>query len=249
MFFKSLFLVGFNQCFRFNKRILIVLCVVFLFKILLTIILKLISPTIANKININESKIFKLYAQTLDDSNVNTESYLNDYVSQRKKLLNVTLERDLKFSHLKKSIPGGRNLLGILKKSDYLIVEYSKFFYQTKYCHLFDKDANKAKENTYLKECFYKNCVFSCDKSKVATADALLFYDYDLLRESTENSIYIKSFLQTRKWRHDQIWILWNDEPNHVSSLLDRYQMNWTMSYRRKLFIRKIDVKQRCNLP
>lgn len=246
-FFKNLFIVVFNQIFRLKRRIVFFIWIVFVIKLTFFLISKL-SSAAHNKLSKNDSKTFILYVDKLNDFDINTHSYMSDYLSIRKKLLNITLERNLKYGHIKKIIQDDRNPLRILKRTDYLIVEFTKFFYQTKYCHLFDQDFNKAKENVFLKECFYKNCVFSCDKSKVLKADALLFYDYDLVRESTESSIYIKSFLHTRKSRKDQIWILWNDEPNKVSNILDRYQMNWTISYRRTLFYLKFCLSLSINV-
>jgi hypothetical protein len=85
----------------------------------------------------------------------------------------------------------------------YLIVEFTKIFSQTKFCHmnnkkllfassggkdatngeLFNKlkqDATNAAPFTQLDKCAYKNCLFSCDKSLAKQADAVLFHYTDL---------------------------------------------------------------------
>lgn len=200
-----------KKVYRFFKRFLILRLLILFFAI------KLLSILFSNftNVTINEDEKTKLkwYSNRLKDSNVSTRNYLNEYNLKETNLANLLAERNGKNKAIKTIIENGRNIKN-LQKSEYLIIEFSKFFYQSKFCHLFDSpnDLTKAKEIIFLKECPYRNCVFSCDKSKIAKADAVLFYDHDLLKESTENSYYLKKYYQTLKSRSDQIWILWNDE-------------------------------------
>jgi hypothetical protein len=92
-----------------------------------------------------------------------------------------------------------------LNKNKYLIVEYTNVFYASKFCDL-------KENNIYSDKCLYKNCVFTCDKSNVYTADALLFHDFDLNQLSIEDRIFSKYTLSKSKSRQNQVWILWNDE-------------------------------------
>lgn len=200
-----------KKVYRFFKRFLILRLLILFFAI------KLLSILFSNftNVTINEDEKTKLkwYSNRLKDSNVSTINYLNEYNLKETNLAKLLAERNGKNKAIKTIIENGRNIKN-LQKSEYLIIEFSKFFYQSKFCHLFDSpnDLTKAKEIIFLKECPYRNCVFSCDKSKIAKADAVLFYDHDLLKESTENSYYLKKYYQTLKSRSDQIWILWNDE-------------------------------------
>jgi hypothetical protein len=191
------------------------------------ILFNTIKINIYNHSNKEDNSKRKLYFQNLNDSFVGSHNYLVDYKYKREQLINELSIRSQLFSKFRV-----KNKRKNINKQAYLVLEYTKFFYNKKYCHLFQDNLNETIQHLYLNECPYKNCKFTCDKSLALEVDALLFYDYDLTRESTETTYYLKKFLHSHNNRKNQVWILWNDEPNEMSHVLDRYKMNWTMSFR-----------------
>ena len=195
MMYKKLILILFNQLFRFNKRNIALI-------ILILIIIKLLAN---NNKNNNNSKYnttrLEIYSNRLNDLNINTDTYLSDHLRLKAEKANYVKDSP---NNMYKQIGFMERNRESIRKNEYLIVEYSKFFYKTKYCHL-----NNQQDNIYVKQCPNKNCIFSCDKRLANKADALLFYDYDLLHESTETTYYIQSFLQAQKKRKDQIWYVY----------------------------------------
>ena len=195
MMYKKLILILFNQLFRFNKRNIALI-------ILILIIIKLLAN---NNKNNNNSKYnttrLEIYSNRLNDLNINTDTYLSDHLRLKAEKANHVKDSP---NNMYKQIGFMERNRESIRKNEYLIVEYSKFFYKTKYCHL-----NNQQDNIYVKQCPNKNCIFSCDKRLTNKADALLFYDYDLLHESTETTYYIQSFLQAQKKRKDQIWYVY----------------------------------------
>jgi len=191
--YKKLILILFNQLFRFNKRNLALI-------ILILIIIKLLANNRSSKNNNSKYNYTRLeiYSSRLNDLNINTDTYLTDYLRLKAEKTNNLRENS---NNEYKQIGFMERNRDSIRKNEYLIVEYSKFFYKTKYCHL-----NNQQDNIFVKQCPNKNCIFSCDKRLANKADALLFYDYDLLHESTETTYYIQSFLQAQKKRKDQIW-------------------------------------------
>ena len=148
------------------------------------------------------------------DSDVKAENYLNEYkhwlrhkqTSINESKYKIILPNERKIDRLQ--------LYGV----DFLILEYTKFFYQTKFCHLFNETERdfefykRIKSRIYLDECPYKNCIFTCNKSMINDASALLFNSFDLKRIDNRNFLKdLKSNIYDRK---SQIWILWNDEVN-----------------------------------
>lgn len=219
IFHNILHVIAYKFC-RFKKRYLIIGFTFILFK-LLFISFQFQSSQFKDIIKL------KRYLEKLNDS-INTQTYLNDYKLNKEKTFNELLSR----SNLYKIRVKNKRKLN-KKQNEFLVLEYTKFFYSTKYCHLFNNfNDNQTLHELYLNECPFKNCKFTCDKSLALKADALLFYDYDLVAESSENTYYLKNFYSSHVKRKNQVWILWNDEPNEMSHILDRYKMNWTMSFR-----------------
>ena len=149
------------------------------------------------------------FAESMNDHTVNTEFYLEEYSKRRKALADTITKRDAQYKQFKTILKDARKTN--LNSNSYLIVEYTKVFKETKFCQHFVDD-KLINPDMFLDECPYKNCVFSCDERRAATADALLFSEFDLSREDTEKTYYLKQFLGKTYKRVDQIWILWNDE-------------------------------------
>jgi len=133
-----------------------------------------------------------------NDGTKDYENYINRTAQLRSSLNSLHLIEKI-------SEPNKRPVSSLNKKT-YLVVEYTKVFYATKFCHLKDTDY------FYPDKCLYKNCRFTCDKSTIYTADALLFHDFDLNQVSIEERIFLKYTLSKGKSRQNQVWILWNDE-------------------------------------
>ena len=126
----------------------------------------------------------------------------------------------------------------------HLILEFTKIFSQHKFCDLslnrdivekfkINKHFNKIfKKNLHslhatnnynqLDNCKYKNCFFTCDKKYLNEANALIFHDADLYYEWTISPFLYNYLFKTRK--QNQLWIYWNDEPNIVNSIFDKFQ-------------------------
>jgi hypothetical protein len=161
-----------------------------------------------------------------------SQNYLADYIKSQNSWKKLKDEYDLKNSYNKKVFLNTRSNESI-KKKEYLIVEYTKIMDETKYCQYFDRlNSELALENTYVNECPYKNCKFTCDKSFMNNADVLLFHESDLKKDVTINKNYYQDLISKTDDRPNQIWLLWNDEANPVNANLDVFKFNWTMSYR-----------------
>jgi hypothetical protein len=128
-------------------------------------------------------------------------------------------------------------------KRDYVILEYTNVFFKPKFC------SKKSEEifNSRIEKCEYQNCFYSCDKSLLKTADALLFHQRDLevefeFKHSSDLSQWLKSTTQLPfktplaklSNNEKQIWILWNDEATKVNEAFNKISnlFNWTLSYR-----------------
>ncbi len=147
----------------------------------------------------------------------------NDLFKLYKPILNT--EKD------KKTLPE----LRLLKKKDevYIILEYTKIGGGPKFCNMGfpGKPAtNGAPDFDYLDTCLYKNCMFTCDKSQLNEADALLMHLTDVFSELISVPEALDELTKTR--RPDQTWILWNDEANFVETHFDQLRFNWTLSYK-----------------
>ena len=161
-----------------------------------------------------------------------SQNYLKDYLHSQNLWKPMKEEYDLKNSHNKRVFLNSRSIESIEKK-EYLIVEYTKIMDETKYCQYFEKfSPDLATQHTYIDECPYKNCKFTCDKSFIDHADVLLFHESDLKKDVSKNKNYYNELKSKTNDRFNQIWLLWNDEANPVNSNLDAFKFNWTMSYR-----------------
>lgn len=170
------------------------------------VIILLINALIRACFKISSKKnetFYHMGSSVYNDHNVTTIEYLNDYklfthkISSLKQIYN-SQNSDIKTINLY------NRAFDTLNKTNYSVVVYTNVFYERKFCE-FDQDM-------YLNECPYKNCKFTCEKSKIYSADALLFSEFDLYAESIEDRIFLKKTLGRHSGRHKQIWILWNDE-------------------------------------
>ena len=165
------------------------------------------------------------------DENVDTYSYLKQFnnYNEIKKEFQIN---SFKKIYKKESI--NENNSRQLNKSEYLILEYTKFWRQTKFCKFFEgsQQVPNPKSKVFVKECPYTNCRFTCDKKKTSEADALLFHEADVNEEQVNNKMYIKNVAKLHMQRPDQLFLLWNDEANKVKENLDEIRFNWTLSYR-----------------
>lgn len=141
----------------------------------------------------------------MDDELVDTSNYLNEYkwYTSKQRAFYVKHPHRSDANKYKILIENDRSIRS-LNKPSYQIVEYTTFWGETKFCHL-DIDI-------YLDECPYKNCRFSCDKSQIYQADALMFHESDMPRVTVENMVFLKRTLSRHRNRAEQVWILWNDE-------------------------------------
>jgi hypothetical protein len=140
------------------------------------------------------------------DLKINTSHYLSEYIKYDAVKVNLKRQLDQVNAQSKVVLPRGRSEQSLFKK-EYLLLEYTTVFQQRKYC-----DLPIERSPSYINECPYKNCHFTCDRSLARSADLLLFHVPDLIGESTETKIYIKKFLAHLETRRDQIWLLWHDE-------------------------------------
>lgn len=170
----------------------------------------------------------KEFKEAESDENVDTSKYLHGYsqfLAQRYAFQAHTFYENAEF---KKELNNNMRSKH-LRKSDYLIYEYTPFMGSSKYCHLFEQNNNP---DIYLKQCPYTNCRFSCDSTRINQADVLLFHEADAKELINKDSNYVHRVLELRNKNRDQIFTLWNDEANYVTEKLDLVKFNWTISYR-----------------
>ena len=199
---------------RKHKRLIYFLTLIFAVKLILSATNSPVQ-TFSNKVRLVVEK------------EVNTSNYIIEFrdLERRSELKKNDLNQISIQNEFKTIIPNQRAKHSLLKQS-YVIVEYTKIFDSSKYC------TNPSQESIYLSQCPYKNCLFTCDKRKAFSADALLFHEADLVKQSIEESIFLKKYLNDVEFRKEQIWILWNDEPNVNTDKINRYKFNWTLTYR-----------------
>ena len=78
----------------------------------------------------------------------------------------------------------------------YLILEYTKVFFQPKFC----SKTSAQIFNSQLEACEYSNCLYSCDKqADLARADALLFHQRDLETEMKRSASFDEWLASTRQ--------------------------------------------------
>jgi hypothetical protein len=108
-------------------------------------------------------------------------------------------------------------------KTTFTILEMNKVYGSYKYCNL-------AQPPMILDLCSYQNCMFSCDRSRIADADAIIVYF-----SPTANTTELRQFMRDGKSRNSsQTWIWWGDEARLGSDLghaLDKLKFNWTISF------------------
>ena len=63
---------------------------------------------------------------------------------------------------------------------------------------------------------------YTCDRTRENDSHVLLMHKRDLDREK----------LSLMKRNPEQIWLLWQDEPNENSPYINKFKFNWTISYR-----------------
>lgn len=191
--------------------------------------------------------------------NVYQNKSIEDYYSQMTNLYDsdlnsVQFNLYLKFKQNSKSKKKLAPILAKKRQMHYLILEYTRIFGKKKFCEqkisdeqmlaiddqkLLSKLKSEKTSNaryTLMDKCLYKNCFFSCDKSLAMQSDALLFHTTDLVNQVNsiqghENSENLNSHLFDFERNPAQIWLLWNDEANHVSNKIDSLRFNWTISY------------------
>ena len=173
--------------------------------------------------NINLSRKNLLKNEVYNDLTVNTNNYPSEYKLHKKVsdyFNKKYLFTDKTYWKFKKVLPNSRYTREI-GKNEYLILEYTKIFDETRFCSL------KNQTKIYVDSCPYKNCRFTCDRGKAYEADAVLFHEADIYKETTEDMIFLKKTFSRHSNRQNQIWILWNDEAWHVQSSIDTIRFNW----------------------
>ena len=77
-----------------------------------------------------------------------------------------------------------------LNQSQYTILEYTKIGSGMKFCNMsFPSNKKEGHQDfLYLDTCAYSNCIFTCDKSLVNTADAFLTHLTDVEAELNQDS-------------------------------------------------------------
>jgi hypothetical protein len=154
------------------------------------------------------------YSTVIYPSPFNTD-HTNFFVYLNKKDRLSSNENQISLSKQHKILDN--NYREIDKNENFLLIEYTKVFGQTKYC-------SKTSREIFGDQCPYKNCFYSCNHSLASQAQLLLFHKYDV----TTKTVPPKNFTRNPS----QIWLLWHDEPNFVHGYdLNIYKFNWTTSY------------------
>lgn len=174
-----------------------------------------------NNRSLEEIQIRDEFIKKDQDDLINTDTYRSQF-SRFNKIKNIfQAENHAKNANHKRIFENERrdNM-----QDEYLILEYTKFWQQKKFCHV-------KSDDLYVKQCPYKNCRFTCDKERVNKADAVLFHEADVNEEILKDKGYIKRVAGIRN-SPSQVFMLWNDEANVVKEALDQIKFNWTISYR-----------------
>lgn len=108
--------------------------------------------------------------------------------------------------------------------NDYLILEYTKIGGHPRFCENFDNldtsdnlnsilgEDESIKNKIFVEQCPYKNCRFTCQKTRINEAHVLLFHESDLKQEIEKEDAYFDKLSRVVRDRSAQIWVLWNDE-------------------------------------
>ena len=148
----------------------------------------------------------------LNDSNVDTSNYVNDYYLLRHKLkpkLNLLQNRSFELNY--KNVKPNKRDSSSLNQKSYFIYQYANIF-------------SKQTHFNSLKECPYKNCQFVYNKSLASTSDVILIKEDEFSAEA-------KHFLN-RLNKSNKLWVLWNDQHSAIPNELNAYKFNWTLSFR-----------------
>jgi hypothetical protein len=96
---------------------------------------------------------------------------------------------------------------------------------------------NKRDENpsyTFLDNCEYKNCFFTCNTQYLDVSDAYLFHS-DYIRDIMKYTYIILRF----KRKSRQVWVFWNYENTlQLTNKIDYFKFNWTLGSSRDSEIR-----------
>ncbi len=169
-------------------------------------------------------KIKESFISNDRDDNINTDTYLSE--ADRFKHIKEQFQEKSNYAKYKvKSDSNIQQRLRSLNKHEYLILEYTKFWGNTKFCHVSNN------QDLFSKQCPYTNCKFTCDKQLRSTSDALLFHEADINSELDRDKLFLVELISQER-SPDQIYLLWNDEANVVRENLDHIGINWTISYR-----------------
>ncbi|CAM4934547.1 unnamed protein product [Rotaria socialis] len=101
------------------------------------------------------------------------------------------------------------------KPNSYLILESTTVFGRPRFC-------SYTNEQIFGRACPYRNCKYTCDRTRDSDAHVLLMHKRDLNYK----------LLNSIKRNSEQIWLLWHDESNENSPEINRYKFNWTITYR-----------------
>ena len=160
------------------------------------------------------------------------------YLEEQRQIIN-SLKANANNQKYKFIQENGRSLE---KNKNYLILEYTKVFFQPKFC----SKSNAEIFNSELEKCEYSNCLYSCDRqADLKRADALIFHQRDLETE-LKSSANIKEWLsktqqipfitvETKLTNNpNQIWVLWNDEATFINNQFNQISnlFNWTLSFK-----------------
>lgn len=190
-----------------NKKLLFLMLLFFFIQFLINFAQFIIVQL--NQINLDSNPSLN------DDSNVKSFNYLNDYRQVQSKFAEYKKVYDTEMSSLKTIIPNARDTKRS-KRKNFVILEYTKVMDETKYCPYFSTNSKSdniyAKNQVFIKECPYKNCIFTCNKTELNKVDVVLFHESDLKKDIRKEKNYLKNLNSKASKRSEQIWVLWNDE-------------------------------------
>ena len=171
--------------------------------------------------NQNDIEPLRRLIEMENDQEVNTYSYRQLYAQY-----SLIRQRERTASFLKYTSPSGR--LNQTNQNQYLILQYTPIFGKSRLCTTY----SQMRENIFLDECPFKNCAITCDHEEFNNSHAVLFHESDIANEIKRNAHFLQDSIVLHKNNPDKIFVLYNDEANPVSSLLDKIEFNWTMSFR-----------------
>jgi hypothetical protein len=167
----------------------------------------------------------RIYEVVKNDFDVDTGDYQSRYAEYNRIKTSFKLHHDQKYAKHKRILDslGDRSSLGQLNKSTYLLIEYTTIFRKHRFC---------SSQDIFIKECAFKNCHFTCDKSKLELADGLFFHLADLEEDIKRDSSLVNQLTKLHMTHPEKLFVLYNDEANKVRNTIDSIKFNWTLSYR-----------------